>query len=68
MYLTHILGKWLILAAMGVSKKDAAEVPGWLLLIVTVALSVPLVLWLEHPIDHWRQARLVRQRQTRAGV
>ncbi len=61
MYLTHIFGKWVILAAMGVSKKDAAVVPGWLLLIVTVALSVPLVLWLERPIDRWRQARLARQ-------
>ena len=61
MYLTHILGKWIILGSMGVSKKDAVSVPGWQLLLVTVVLSVPLVIFIDHPIDRWRQARLKKR-------
>ncbi|MBV9009102.1 MAG: acyltransferase [Verrucomicrobia bacterium] len=61
MYLTHVFAKWVILAAMGVSRKDAAVVPGWLLLVATVALSVGIVLIVDYPIDKWRQARVARQ-------
>jgi peptidoglycan/LPS O-acetylase OafA/YrhL len=58
MYLSHVTCKWIILATMGVAKKDAAIVPGWELLLVTVAASVALVWLVDYPVDRWRQARV----------
>jgi peptidoglycan/LPS O-acetylase OafA/YrhL len=60
MYLSHITCKWVVLATMGVATKDTAIVPGWELLVVTVAASVGLVLLVDYPVDRWRQARVAR--------
>jgi peptidoglycan/LPS O-acetylase OafA/YrhL len=60
MYLSHITCKWVILATMGVSKKDTALVPGWELLALTVLASVGLVWLIDYPVDRWRQARVAR--------
>lgn len=60
MYLSHITCKWVILAAMGVATKDAATVPGWELLLVTLVASVGLVWMVDYPVDRWRQARVAR--------
>jgi peptidoglycan/LPS O-acetylase OafA/YrhL len=61
MYLTHVFCKWLVLAFMGVSVSGAAIVPGWMLLAVTVLLSAGFVLLIDHPIDRWRQTRVIQQ-------
>ena len=59
MYLSHILCKWVILATMGVSKKDdSVLVPGWELMLLTVLAAVALVWLVDYPVDRWRQARV----------
>ena len=61
MYLTHICCKWVILATMGVVRKDdSVEVPGWELLALTVVASVALVWLVDYPVDRWRQARVAK--------
>jgi len=60
MYLSHIACKWVILATMGVATKDAAVVPGWELLLLTVLVSVGLVWVVDYPVDRWRQARVLK--------
>jgi peptidoglycan/LPS O-acetylase OafA/YrhL len=60
MYLSHITCKWLLLALMGVSKKDTAIVSGTQLLVVTVVVSVGLLWIVDYPVDRWRQARVAR--------
>jgi peptidoglycan/LPS O-acetylase OafA/YrhL len=57
-YICHILVKWGLLAAMGVTIKGVTNPPGWLLLVCSVALAA-LLLWLvDYPIDRWRQRRV----------
>ena len=59
MYLSHVACKWVILATMGVAKKDdSVKVPGWELLLLTVLVSVGLVWLVDYPVDRWRQARV----------
>jgi peptidoglycan/LPS O-acetylase OafA/YrhL len=66
MYLSHVTCKWVLLAVMGVSKKDTAVVPGWELLLLTVLASVVLVWLVDYPVDRWRQARVAAN--TGAGL
>jgi len=68
MYLSHITCKWVILATMGVAKKDTATVPGWELLLVTLVASVGLVWLVDYPVDRWRQARVARAAVDTTGV
>jgi peptidoglycan/LPS O-acetylase OafA/YrhL len=59
MYLSHIMCKWVILATMGVVKKDdSVAVPGWELMLLTVLAAVALVWLVDYPVDRWRQARV----------
>ncbi len=62
MYLSHITCKWVILATMGVAKKDdSVLVPGWELLLLTLVASVTLVWLVDYPVDRWRQARVAKR-------
>ena len=57
-YICHILVRWGLFGLAGVSKKDATNPPGWLLLLGSIALAA-LLLWLvDYPIDRWRQRRV----------
>jgi peptidoglycan/LPS O-acetylase OafA/YrhL len=59
MYLVHIPCKWVILALMGVPRKDdTVVVPGWELLALSVVASVCLVWLIDYPVDRWRQRRV----------
>lgn len=60
MYLSHIPCKWVILATMGVAKKDTATVPGWELTLLAAVASVVLLWLVDYPVDRWRQARVAR--------
>jgi len=66
MYLVHIPCKWLMLACMRVTSADAAIVPAWMLLLLTVAVAAALVRLVDHPVDRWRQARVARTVARRA--
>ena len=57
MYLCHLPMKWGVLAVLGHSNREDHDVPGIVLLPLTVALSVLIVRWIDYPVDRYRQQR-----------
>jgi peptidoglycan/LPS O-acetylase OafA/YrhL len=60
MYLSHIPCKWILLAGLGVTRREAAIVPCWELLLLTTMAGVMLLWLVDYPVDRWRQARVVK--------
>lgn len=59
-YLLHVPVKWILLAARGVEKKDAAEVGGWALVLATLAAATAVVLLVDRPLERYRRRRFER--------
>jgi peptidoglycan/LPS O-acetylase OafA/YrhL len=60
-YLLHVPVKWILLAARGVEKKDAAEISGWLLIAATLAASGLMVFLIDRPMERFRRERFERR-------
>jgi len=59
-YLLHVPAKWVLLAARGVQTKDAVEVPGWALILATLAGAAVLVVLIDRPLERYRRNRFER--------
>jgi peptidoglycan/LPS O-acetylase OafA/YrhL len=60
-YLLHVPVKWILLAARGVEKKDAAEVSGGLLVAATLVASALMVVLIDRPLERFRRERFERR-------
>ncbi len=60
-YLLHVPVKWVLLALRGVETKDAVEVPGWALVLATLAAALVMVLVVDRPLERFRRERFERR-------
>jgi peptidoglycan/LPS O-acetylase OafA/YrhL len=58
MYLAHVPLRWVIAAVAGASHRGDMQIHGVVLLPVTVAFSALMLVFVDYPVDRWRQRRV----------
>jgi peptidoglycan/LPS O-acetylase OafA/YrhL len=58
MYLSHIPLRWVIAAVAGVSHRGTYVIHGSVLLSVTIVFSGLMLVFVDYPVDRWRQRRV----------